>query len=102
MQEMKQEINAVIINEKDDVATVTKDLKKGEKARYLLNENDMNEVILENDIPFGHKFAVRDISKNEEVVKYGESIGTATKKIVKGEHVHIQNVESNRGRGDRK
>lgn len=28
MQEMKQEINAVIINNKDDVATVTKDLKK--------------------------------------------------------------------------
>ena len=88
MQEMKREINAVIINEKDDVATVTK--------------NDINEIILENDIPFGHKFAVRDISKNEEVLKYGESIGTATKKIVRGEHVHIQNVESNRGRGDRK
>ena len=40
MQEMKQEINAVIINNKDDVATVTKDLKKGEKARYLTDEND--------------------------------------------------------------
>ena len=91
MQEMKQEINAVIINNKDDVATVTKDLKKGEKARYLTN-----------DIPFGHKFAVRNIVKNQEVLKYGESIGKATKNIIKGEHVHIQNVESNRGRGDRK
>ena len=40
--------------------------------------------------------------KNQEVLKYGESIGKATKNISKGEHVHIQNVESNRGRGDRK
>lgn len=102
MQEMKQEINAVIINNKDDVATVTKDLKKGEKARYLTDENDINEIILANDIPFGHKFAVRNIVKNQEVLKYGESIGKATKNISKGEHVHIQNVESNRGRGDRK
>ncbi len=102
MQEMKQEINAVIINNKDDVATVTKDLKKGEKARYLTDENDIDEIILVNDIPFGHKFAVRNIVKNQEVLKYGESIGKATKNISKGEHVHIQNVESNRGRGDRK
>ena len=30
---MKQEINAVIINNKDDVSTVTKDLKYREKSR---------------------------------------------------------------------
>ncbi|WP_431354825.1 hypothetical protein, partial [Fusobacterium nucleatum] len=34
MKEIKKEINAVIIDKKDDVATVTKDLKKGEKAKY--------------------------------------------------------------------
>jgi hydrolase, uxaA family protein len=102
MKEIKKEINAVIIDKKDDVATVTKDLKKGEKAKYLLSENDINEITLLDDIPFGHKFAIRDIPKNQDVLKYGESIGKATRDIIKGEHVHIQNVESNRGRGDRK
>jgi altronate dehydratase small subunit len=52
-------------------------------------------------IPFGHKFAVRDIGKGELVLKYGEPIGVATMDIGAGSYVHVHNVESSRGRGDR-
>jgi len=34
-------------------------------------------------------------------VKYGEIMGLATKKILKGEHTHVHNVEGPKDRGDK-
>ena len=45
----------------------------------------------------GHKYALRDIAAGEDVVKYGMPIGHATKAIVKGEHVHVDNLATNLG-----
>ena len=36
----------------------------------------------------------------KQVTKYGEEIGIATTEITAGEHVHIHNIDSIRGRGD--
>lgn len=58
------------------------------------------EIVLLNTIPFGHKIALREIAKGEDVVKYGEVIGRATQDIDIGEYVHIHNVESKRGRNN--
>jgi altronate dehydratase small subunit len=52
------------------------------------------------DIPLGHKIALRPIGVGELVLKYGQSIGKASIAIRTGEHVHVHNVESIRGRGD--
>jgi altronate dehydratase small subunit len=41
-----------------------------------------------------------DITVGQQITKYGEEIGIASKPIAKGRHVHIQNIESIRGRGD--
>lgn len=89
------EINATIIDKKDNVAVAIEGIKKGQTISYKVG----NEVIsLEalGDITIYHKFAVRDISKGEPIVKYGEHIGIAAKDIKKGEHVHVHNVESHR------
>lgn len=51
-------------------------------------------------IPLGHKIALRPIALGELVLKYGQSIGKASAPIVTGQHVHVHNVESIRGRGD--
>ncbi|MEL7569849.1 MAG: UxaA family hydrolase, partial [Eubacteriaceae bacterium] len=53
-----------------------------------------------NDIPYGHKVAVIAINKGELINKYGEEIGIASKDITPGEHVHVHNLDSMRGRGD--
>lgn len=47
-------------------------------------------------IPAGHKVAVRAIAVGEPVLKYGQIIGTATRPIDAGAHVHVQNL----GMGD--
>jgi altronate dehydratase len=51
-------------------------------------------------IPRGHKVALRAIRAGEPVVKYGHPIGAASVDIAPGDHVHIHNVSSGRGRGD--
>jgi altronate dehydratase small subunit len=52
-------------------------------------------------IRFGHKFAIRAIGRGEAIIKYGEPIGLATQDIAAGRHVHVHNLESTRGRGDK-
>lgn len=57
----------------------------------LINKLDNVEVNLSD----GHKYALRDISKGENIIKYGNPIGHATCDIKKGEHVHTHNVKTN-------
>lgn len=81
----------------DNVATALRDLTPGEVV-----ELDGAAVTVQSRVPFGHKVALRDISPNEPVLKYGEEMGLAAGAIKAGEHVHTHNVESQRGRGDLK
>ena len=46
-------------------------------------------------VPFGHKVALRDIKKGEDVIKYGFSIGHATGNISAGAHIHSHNLKTN-------
>lgn len=61
-----------------------------------INEKDNVAVVLstDTDIPAGHKIALCDIKKGEQIIKYGFSIGKAKQDIKKGEHVHTHNVRS--------
>ena len=57
----------------------------------LINKLDNVDINLED----GHKYALRDISCGENIIKYGNPIGHATCDIKKGEHVHTHNVKTN-------
>ncbi len=48
-------------------------------------------LVLTESIPFGHKVARQEIGIGQTVVKYGVTIGKATKTIQAGEHVHVHN-----------
>ncbi|EAI8847159.1 UxaA family hydrolase [Campylobacter jejuni] len=82
----------IIVNEKDNVATALRDFKKGEKVA---------NIELLNDIVSGHKFALKDIKKDEIIIKYAEAIASASCDISTGEWVHIHNTAGIRGRGDK-
>ncbi|ATG67516.1 UxaA family hydrolase [Campylobacter coli] len=82
----------IIVNEKDNVATTLRDFKKGEKVA---------NIELLNDIASGHKFALKDIKKDEIIIKYAEAIASASCDISTGEWVHIHNTAGIRGRGDK-
>ncbi len=90
---------AIIMNEKDNVATLLTDVDKNELVQVRTGEKSV-EVQVQGKIQFGHKFAMKKISKGQDVIKYGEAIGQATQDIGEGQHVHVHNVESLRARGD--
>jgi altronate dehydratase small subunit len=90
---------AIMMNEKDNVATLLTDVDKNDVVQVRTGEKSV-EVRVQGKIQFGHKFAMKKISKGENVIKYGEAIGQATQNIGEGQHVHVHNVESLRARGD--
>lgn len=92
--------HALVLDKKDNVATAIRRLEKGKSVSVGI-EDSIAEIVVLQEIHFGHKFAMRDIQHGELVIKYGEAIGQATTKIRKGEHVHIHNVEGLKGRGDK-
>ena len=89
----------IVIDPRDNVATAVDSLARGESLEAPGPDGAVL-VILDVDIPFGHKFALRAIGTGERVVKYGEVIGVATRPILPGDHVHVHNVDGVRGRGD--
>ncbi|MGE4274136.1 MAG: UxaA family hydrolase [Desulfitobacterium sp.] len=90
---------AVVIHKLDNVATCVEHFTAGTTISFFLGGSE-EQVVLRQDIPLGHKVAIRTIAKNEDVLKYAESIGVATIDIQPGQHVHVHNLESKRGRGD--
>ena len=85
----------VVLHQGDNVATAVSDLEPND-----LVEVRGEKMKVAEKVPFGHKIALTPIARGATVTKYGESIGVAMRDIGAGQCVHIQNVESQRGRGD--
>ncbi len=81
----------------DDVGVAVIDLKKGANAGALtLEGKPAGSVKLRDNVPLGHKVAMRDVAKDKAVVKYGREVGKAMKDIAKGAHVHTHNLKTMR------
>ena len=92
-----QIFNVIHGSPKDNVVTCCTAVSAGDS--FAVGET---EIVAAQDIPIYHKIAIADIPAGATVFKYGQPIGIASRAIRTGEHVHIQNLESDRGRGDRK
>ena len=88
---------AIVIHERDNVATAIKPLEAGTTVSLDI-QGRPEKIKIRSPIPMGHKFALGDIEAGADVVKYGEPIGMTTARISRGEHVHVHNVVSHRGR----
>jgi altronate dehydratase small subunit len=73
----------------DNVAVARRTIAAGEQ---ILIAGQM--VCLSGEIPVGHKLAVRHIAAGQKIIKYGAPIGSATRDIACGEHVHTHNIAS--------
>lgn len=92
---------ALKVNDKDNVATVfAQNVAGGDMVEVRDKKGDTQNITANADIPYGHKLALRKIVKGEAIVKYGEELGRASSDIEPGDHVHVHNLESMRGRGD--
>ena len=97
---MQDKIKAIKNHENDNVATLFGVVTAESAVKVMEKSGDCFEVKVLQDIPYGHKIAIEKIGVGDSVTKYGEEIGIATHPIAIGEHVHIQNIDSARGRGD--
>ncbi|GHU85249.1 altronate hydrolase [Bacteroidia bacterium] len=77
---------SIIINSKDNVAVALQPLSAGETVEG---------VVLKENIEQGHKFAIKDITQNENVIKYSYPIGHALSNIYAGEWIHTHNIKTN-------
>ena len=91
-------IHFVVHDEGDSVGVVVVEgLKAGTKlAGWIMDQDRMIEFDAKNDIPIGHKLAIRPIKDGETIIKYGVDIGRAVKPIGAGEHLHVHNVKTKR------
>ncbi len=81
--------NVIIINEKDNVAILLEDIRAGETVRLP----DGAIITARSDIPFSHKVAVADIEAGGYVYKYGEVIGAVKENVIRGDWIHIHNLD---------
>jgi len=92
-------VRAILIHPKDNVATVIKSVKSKERIDVVMRNENVSSLQARQTIPFAHKVALRDVKKGDAVLKYGAKIGSATKAIQQGDHVHTHNTGSNRAHG---
>ena len=84
---------AIQINPNDNVVTVVEDTSAGDDVQYM-TPGGPQRIALVDAVPMSHKVAVCDIAPGQAVLKYDQPIGTASKPIEIGRHVHDHNVQS--------
>jgi altronate dehydratase small subunit len=80
------------VNIADNVATLLDNATAGEIQ--ILGES-AGQIVSSEPIALGHKIALRDIAVGRPIVKFGISIGKASRDIRAGQWVHLHNCESN-------
>ncbi len=78
------------INPADNVVVVLEDLALGQEINV-----DGLVITVSEDIPAGHKLALKDFAEGEHVIKYGYPIGHARFAIAKGSWINEKNIKTN-------
>jgi (2R)-sulfolactate sulfo-lyase subunit alpha len=91
-------IHFVLHDAKDTVAVVVvENIKAGMQLQgWIMDEDRMIEIQALQDIPIGHKVALRDMAPGDTVWKYGIDMGKVVAPIRTGEHAHVQNIKTKR------
>jgi (2R)-sulfolactate sulfo-lyase subunit alpha len=91
-------IHCVLHDPNDSVAVV---VVEGVKAGMtltglILDENRTLSLPCLQDIPIGHKVALKDMATGDTVIKYGIDIGKVVAPITRGQHAHVHNIKTKR------
>ena len=76
---------------------VVEGIKAGQELTgWVMQEDQTVKVKVNNDIPIGHKLALKDYSVGDTVMKYNTDIGKIVVPAKKGDHVHVHNLKTKR------
>ena len=92
-------MNHCVLHDKGDTVAVV--VVEGVKAGMTLNGWIMDEdrtmtLQAQQDIPIGHKVALKPMAVGDTVVKYGIDMGKVVAPIKPGEHAHVHNIKTKR------
>ena len=92
------DIHFVVHDENDSVGVVVVEgVKTGDQLTgWIMDQDRIVTHKAANDIPIGHKLAIRPLKANDTVIKYGVDIGRTIAPIKVGEHLHVHNVKTKR------
>ena len=88
----------LVHNKRDNVGVVVVEgLKAGTTMLCVITEDDSEfQLVVEEDIPIGHKVALSALSADQTAIKYGHDIGRFVADIPRGHHVHTHNLKTRR------
>jgi (2R)-sulfolactate sulfo-lyase subunit alpha len=88
----------LIHDRRDNVGVVVvENLGAGTDMLCVITEDNSEIRARSNqDVPIGHKIALKDLAVGDTVIKYGEDIGKVVASIRKGDHVHTHNLKTKR------
>ncbi len=90
-------IHFLIHDTADTVGVAVVDIAAGTgcDGRDLSTNKPLKAKAIE-DIPLGHKLALRDFAVGDTVIKYGNEIGKIVAPVKAGQHVHVHNLKTKR------
>ncbi|KPJ91897.1 MAG: hypothetical protein AMS18_08420 [Gemmatimonas sp. SG8_17] len=92
-----RKIRFLVHDAADTVGVATGDIKAGESVRGVyMDTQEAIEVKALEDIPLGHKIALRQHAVGSSVIKYEHDIGKVVADISRGQHVHVHNLKTRR------
>jgi len=91
-------IHFVLHDAQDTVAVVVVEgVQAGMSLTGWIMDEDRNIVVqAQQDIPIGHKVALKDMSPGDTVIKYGIDMGKVVAPIKTGQHAHVHNIKTKR------
>jgi len=91
-------IHVVLHDAKDTVAVaVVEGIQAGtELTAWIMDEDRTISVKAVQEIPIGHKVALKSMAVGDTVYKYGVDIGKVVAPIQAGEHAHVHNIKTKR------
>ena len=91
-------IHCVLHDANDTVAiVVVENVTAGmDLNAWIMDEDRTITLRAQQDIPIGHKVALKDMATGDTVLKYGIDIGKVVANIKAGEHAHVHNIKTKR------
>ncbi|MGD1064617.1 MAG: UxaA family hydrolase [Terracidiphilus sp.] len=90
-------IHFLVHDAADTVGVAVVDIAAGaELTGRDLSTNKPLAAKAAQDIPLGHKLALKDLAVGDTVIKYGCEIGKIVQPVKAGQHVHVQNLKTKR------
>ncbi|NKC15123.1 MAG: flagellar biosynthesis protein FlgA [Gammaproteobacteria bacterium] len=91
-------IHFVVHDDGDSVGVVVVEgVSAGDELTgWVMDQNKDINFTAKDDIPIGHKLAIRPMQDGDTVIKYGVDIGRMVAAVEAGGYVHVHNLKTKR------